>query len=85
MVLESKLTFFSSFFHHSPCSPFLWSLCASFTRLSQDSNNVFTAVGRKVGIFVLDGFDATQVSALSTGLTAMGCVVQLIGQRKGPA
>lgn len=51
----------------------------------QDSNNTFTAVGRKVGIFCLDGFDSTQVSALSTGLTAMGCVVQFIGQRKGPA
>jgi catalase len=51
----------------------------------QDSNNTFTAVGRKVGIMVLDGFDATQVSSLSTGLAAMGCVVQFIGQRKGPA
>lgn len=34
---------------------------------------------------VLDGFDSNQVSALSTGLAAMGCVVQFIGQRKGPA
>lgn len=33
----------------------------------------------------LDGFDGLQVSALSTGLAAMGCVVQFVGQRKGPA
>jgi hypothetical protein len=53
--------------------------------LAQDSNNTFTAVGRKVAIFVLDGFDSTQVTPLVAGLGALGCVVQLIGARKGPA
>ncbi|KAK4057357.1 catalase 1 [Microbotryomycetes sp. JL221] len=51
----------------------------------QDSQNVFTAVGRKVGIFVLDGYDPLQVSALSTALSAIGVVVHFVGLRKGPA
>ncbi|KAK4052849.1 catalase 1 [Microbotryomycetes sp. JL201] len=50
-----------------------------------DSSNIFTAAGRKVAIFVLDGFDPLQVSALSTALSAIGVVVQFIGDRKGPA
>lgn len=50
-----------------------------------DSNNVFTAAGRKIAIMVPDGFDGTQVSALSAGLSALGCVVMYIGARKGPA
>ncbi|KAI5479923.1 hypothetical protein MNV49_002213 [Pseudohyphozyma bogoriensis] len=50
-----------------------------------DENNTFTATGRKIGIFVLDGFDSTQVTPLVAGLTALGCVPQLIGARKGPA
>ncbi|KAK4704954.1 catalase, partial [Phenoliferia sp. Uapishka_3] len=51
----------------------------------QDSENVFTATGRKIGIFVLDGFDSLQVAPLIAGLTALGCIPQLIGSRKGPA
>jgi catalase len=50
-----------------------------------DSNNVFTANGRKIAIFALDGFESTQVKALIAALGPLGVVVQIIGSRKGPA
>jgi len=48
-------------------------------------NNTFTGMGRKVAIFVLDGFDSLQVSAMHAALAGMGVIVQFIGARRGPA
>jgi catalase len=46
-------------------------------------NQTYTATGRKVGIFILDGFDAVFVETLMTILTAAGCVPMVVGPRKG--
>ncbi|KAF8320458.1 putative catalase A [Clavulina sp. PMI_390] len=52
--------------------------------LSQLSDkNVFTATGRKVGIFVLDGFSTVVVGKLKTELVAIGCLAMIVGPRKG--
>lgn len=47
--------------------------------------NVFSAIGRKVGIIVLDGFDSSQITPLVSSFLAMGIIPQLIGSRKGLA
>lgn len=54
-----------------------------FSMLSTE--NIFSAISRKVGIIVLDGFDSSQVTPLVASLTAMGIIPQLIGSRKGLA
>ncbi|KAG8905370.1 hypothetical protein FRB99_009039 [Tulasnella sp. 403] len=46
-------------------------------------HNTFTAVGRKVGIFVEDGFDSTIAEGLKTALTAAGVIPMIVGPRKG--
>jgi len=55
------------------------------TKVSQLKDyNTFTAAGRMIAIFALDGYDPIQVNAMKTGFEAMGIVVKLIGARKGP-
>jgi len=46
-------------------------------------HNTFTAEGRKIGIFVLDGFDYGLVAGLKAAFLAEGVVAHLIGPRKG--
>ncbi|GAA97650.1 uncharacterized protein L969DRAFT_24170 [Mixia osmundae IAM 14324] len=50
-----------------------------------DSNNTFTAKGRKIAMFCLDGYDGLQAKAMMTALMGAGVIVQVIGSRKGPA
>lgn len=47
--------------------------------------NTFTAEGRKVAIFALDGFDSSQVKAMMAACMGLGVVPMIIGSRKGPA
>ncbi|KAG8981588.1 hypothetical protein FRB93_008515 [Tulasnella sp. JGI-2019a] len=46
-------------------------------------HNVYTAVGRKVGIFVLDGFDYSLVVGLKAAFLAEGIIGLVVGPRKG--
>ncbi|GAA5880895.1 hypothetical protein JCM16303_005166 [Sporobolomyces ruberrimus] len=48
-------------------------------------NNGFSAVGRRIAIFALDGFDSLQVSGMVAAVTALGSIPNVIGTRKGPA
>jgi catalase len=50
-----------------------------------DPNNDYTVQGRKIAIFVVDGFDSIQVSTMKAALMGMGVTVMLVGNRKGPA
>lgn len=53
--------------------------------LSQVSgkDQVFTAVGRKIGVYCLPGFDYAAVTELKTALTAAGIIVMIVGPTKG--
>ncbi|KAG8879359.1 hypothetical protein FRB97_001744 [Tulasnella sp. 331] len=46
-------------------------------------HNVYTAVGRKVGIFVLDGFDHGLVASLKAAFLTEGIIAMIVGPRKG--
>ena len=50
-----------------------------------NSNNSFTAIGRKIGIFIVDGFDYKIASGLQTAFNAGGIIAQIVGPRKGVA
>lgn len=45
--------------------------------------NSYTASGRKVGIFVLDGFSAAVTAKLQAEVLALGSIPMLVGPRKG--
>ncbi|KAG8903836.1 hypothetical protein FRC01_008967, partial [Tulasnella sp. 417] len=45
-------------------------------------NNTFTAEGRKLGLFVHDGFDFGLASGIKAAFTAMGIIVAVVGPRK---
>jgi catalase len=45
---------------------------------------IFTATGRKIGLFLLPGFSATVVSEVKAALTAKGVIVMIVGPSKGP-
>lgn len=47
-------------------------------------NQVFTAEGRKVGIYVLPGFEYTSVSALQKEFMAAGMMVMIVAPATGP-
>ncbi|GJN93045.1 hypothetical protein Rhopal_006090-T1 [Rhodotorula paludigena] len=47
-------------------------------------NNPSSAVGRRVAIFALDGFDALQVSGMVAAISALGSIANVVGSRKGP-
>lgn len=46
-------------------------------------HNTYTAVGRKIGIFVQDGFDYGLVGGLKAAFLAEGVIAQVVGPRKG--
>ncbi|GAA5972111.1 hypothetical protein JCM3765_003423 [Sporobolomyces pararoseus] len=48
-------------------------------------NNTFSAVGRRIAIFALDGFDSLQVAGMVAAIGAIGSIPNVIGTRKGPA
>ncbi|GAA6060947.1 hypothetical protein JCM10212_003855 [Sporobolomyces blumeae] len=48
-------------------------------------NNGFSATGRRIAIFALDGFDSLQVSGMIAAVTAIGSIPNVVGTRKGPA
>ncbi|GAA5902707.1 uncharacterized protein JCM6883_007214 [Sporobolomyces salmoneus] len=48
-------------------------------------NNGFSATGRRIAIFALDGFDSLQVSGMVAAVSALGSIPNVIGTRKGPA
>jgi len=41
-------------------------------------NNGFSAVGRRIGIFALDGFDSLQVSGMVAAVTAIGSIPNVV-------
>lgn len=47
-------------------------------------NNPSSAVGRRIAIFALDGFDSLQVSGMVAAIGALGSIPNIIGTRKGP-
>lgn len=54
----------------------------SFSLMSP--NNPGSAVGRRIAIFALDGFDSLQVSGMVAAIGALGSIPNIIGTRKGP-
>ncbi|KWU44552.1 catalase-domain-containing protein [Rhodotorula sp. JG-1b] len=54
----------------------------SFSLMSP--NNPSSAVGRRIAIFALDGFDSLQVSGMVAAIGALGSIPNIIGTRKGP-
>lgn len=49
----------------------------------QSSHNTFTGAGRKVGIFLLDGFDAPVALKLQAEVQALNSIPCVVGPRKG--
>ena len=47
-------------------------------------NQVFTAAGRKVGIFVQPGFNWSEVAPLQAAFAAAGLIVMIVGPASGP-
>ncbi|KIO33444.1 hypothetical protein M407DRAFT_233080 [Tulasnella calospora MUT 4182] len=48
-----------------------------------NSNNAFTAVGRRMALFVHDGFDFGIASGIKAAFAGMGVIVNVVGPRKG--
>ncbi|KAG8911670.1 hypothetical protein FRC00_006039 [Tulasnella sp. 408] len=48
----------------------------------ENPNNTFTAEGRKLGLFVHDGFDFGVASGIKAAFTGMGIIVAVVGPRK---
>ncbi|BGO94883.1 hypothetical protein NBRC10512_007170 [Rhodotorula toruloides] len=48
------------------------------------ANNPSSAVGRRIAVFALDGFDSLQVSGMVAAITALGSIPNVVGSRKGP-
>jgi len=46
-------------------------------------NNTYTAKGRKVAIFIMDGFDYTTTEAMKAELYVSGVIPMIVGPRKG--
>ncbi|GAA6015258.1 hypothetical protein JCM8202_002402 [Rhodotorula sphaerocarpa] len=47
-------------------------------------NNPSSAVGRRIAVFALDGFDSLQVSGMVAAIAALGSIPNVVGSRKGP-
>lgn len=53
----------------------------NFVSMVNGKHQVFTAAGRKVGIYVLPGFDVKHVEAVKAALTGAGAMAMVVGDR----